>query len=78
MSSKGGGEGNSDKYAAAAEFAAGNREVRQERKPGMLKGLRKGQLSSLVSLASENRGKMEDKWQRGRDAQARRSNQYGW
>ncbi|SOV03458.1 uncharacterized protein UDID_06681 [Ustilago sp. UG-2017a] len=78
MSSKGGGEGDSDKYAAAAEFAAGNREVRQERKPGMLKGLRKGQLSSLVSLASENRGKMEDKWQRGRDAQARRSNQYGW
>ncbi|SPO30611.1 uncharacterized protein UTRI_05228 [Ustilago trichophora] len=67
----------SDKYAAAAEFAAGNREV-QQRKPGMLKGLRKGQLSSLVSLASENRAKLEERWQRGRDAQARRSNQYGW
>ncbi len=45
----------------------------------MLKGLRKGQLSSLVSLAGENRGKLgKEKWQRGRDAQARRSNQYGW
>ncbi|SPO31127.1 uncharacterized protein UTRI_05228_B [Ustilago trichophora] len=72
-----GEEGDSDKYAAAAEFAAGNREV-QQRKPGMLKGLRKGQLSSLVSLARENRGKLEERWQRGRDAQARRSNQYGW
>lgn len=72
-----GADEDSDKYAAAAEFAAGNREV-QQRKPGMLKGLRKGQLSSLVSLASENRSKLEERWQRGRDAQARRSNQYGF
>lgn len=72
-----GDKDDSDKYAAAAEFAAGNREV-QQRKPGMLKGLRKGQLSSLVSLANENRSKLEERWQRGRDAQARRSSRYGW
>ncbi|SNX86993.1 uncharacterized protein MEPE_05702 [Melanopsichium pennsylvanicum] len=67
----------SDKYAAAAEFAAGNREL-QQRKPGMLKGLRKGQLSSLVSLANENRKKLEQRWQRGRDAQAQKAKRYGW
>lgn len=72
-----GDEADSDKYAAAAEFAAGNREV-QQRKPGMLKGLRKGQLSSLVSLASENRAQLEQRWQRGREAKARMSNQYGF
>ncbi|SJX64711.1 uncharacterized protein SRS1_15528 [Sporisorium reilianum f. sp. reilianum] len=66
-----------DKYAAAAEFAAGNREVPQ-RKPGVLKGLRKGQLSSLVSLASENRSQLEKRWQRNRDAKAQRSNRYGF
>lgn len=73
----GGGDDDADKYAAAADFAAGNRDVPQ-RKPGMLKGLRKGQLSTLVSLANENRSKLEERWQRGRDAQARRSNRYGW
>lgn len=72
-----GDEADSDKYAAAAEFAAGNREI-QQRKPGMLKGLRKGQLSSLVSLAGENRAKLEKRWQRGREQNARRTNQYGF
>ncbi|TKY88967.1 hypothetical protein EX895_002208 [Sporisorium graminicola] len=66
-----------DKYAAAAEFAAGNREV-QQRKPGMLKGLRKGQLSSLVSLAGENRSQLEKRWQRNREAKAQRSTRYGF
>ncbi|CDR88899.1 uncharacterized protein SPSC_05731 [Sporisorium scitamineum] len=66
-----------DKYAAAAEFSAGNREV-QQRKPGMLKGLRKGQLSSLVSLASENRSQLEKRWQKNREAQAQRSKRYGF
>lgn len=69
----------SDKYAIAAEFAAGNRDAgMQQRKPGMVKGLRKGQLSSLISLANENRGKLEEKWQRGRDGQAQRARRYGW
>ncbi|KAJ9475038.1 hypothetical protein PHBOTO_004892 [Pseudozyma hubeiensis] len=72
-----GDEADSEKYAAAAEFAAGNREI-QQRKPGMLKGLRKGQLSSLVSLAGENRAKLEKRWQRGREQNARRTNQYGF
>ncbi|KAF6766969.1 Proline-rich protein PRCC [Kalmanozyma brasiliensis GHG001] len=72
-----GDDADSDKYAAAAEFAAGNRDV-QQRKPGTLKGLRKGQLSSLVSLANENRGQLEEKWKRGRDARARGANMYGF
>lgn len=67
-----------DKYAAAAEFAAGNRDAMAQRKPGMLKGLKRGQLSSLISLADENRSKAEEKWKRGRDARARRANQYGF
>ncbi|GAC77699.1 hypothetical protein PANT_27c00078 [Moesziomyces antarcticus T-34] len=71
-------DADADKYAAAAEFAAGNRDAMAQRKPGMLKGLKKGQLSSLISLADENRSKAEEKWKRGRDARARRANQYGF
>lgn len=72
-----GDETDSDKYAAAAEFAAGNRDVPQ-RKPGMLKGLKKGQLSSIVNLAAENRAQLEQRWKKGREAMARGMNQYGW
>lgn len=66
-----------DKYAAAAEFAAGNREATAP-KAGHLRGLRRGQLSTLVNLAAENRSSLEQKWQRGREARSRAGNQYGF
>lgn len=66
-----------DKYAAAAEFAAGNREATAP-KPGHLRGLRRGQLSTLVNMANENRSALEQKWQRGREARSRAGNQYGF
>ncbi|PWY98031.1 hypothetical protein BCV70DRAFT_139093, partial [Testicularia cyperi] len=69
---------NDDRYAAAASFAAGNRDALVQQRPGHLKGLRKGQLSSLVSLAQENRSKLEQQWQHGREARHRAGNQYGF